>query len=142
MNSQDSTPTAAFPTFAPDDPCPCTSGASFSDCCQRYMSGDATAPTAVALMRSRFSAFVTGNSDYLLSTWLGETAPESLILDPRLEFSRLDILGYTQGGPFDSVGTVHFEAFYRMGSTIGSQVENSTFGKAGGRWYYIGEAPA
>ncbi|PRQ12022.1 hypothetical protein C1Y63_02805 [Corynebacterium sp. 13CS0277] len=132
--------THSFPTFADDDRCACTSTATFATCCKPYLTGEKVAPTAVALMRSRFSAFVTGNADYLLSTWLQETAPETLMLDPRVEFYRLDIVGHTQGGPFDTMGTVHFEAFYRVGDTVGSQVENSTFGKAGGRWYYIGEA--
>ena len=32
-------------------------------------------------MRSRFTAFVTGDSNYLLATWHPDTRPESLSLD-------------------------------------------------------------
>jgi SEC-C motif-containing protein len=38
--------------------CPCGSQKPFSDCCEPYVSGAEAAPTAEALMRSRYSAYV------------------------------------------------------------------------------------
>ncbi|APT84711.1 zinc-binding protein [Corynebacterium aquilae DSM 44791] len=131
---------AGFPVVGDSDKCPCTSGDTYGQCCGRFHCGSSVAPTAEALMRSRFSAFVVGNSDYLLSTWLGETAPETLHLDPSVVFYRLDIHSTTAGGPFDDRGSVDFEAFYRVGEHRGSQREHSQFAKAAGRWFYIGEA--
>lgn len=92
-------------------------------------------PTAEALMRSRFTAFVVGNSQYLLDTWDPETRPSELGLDVGIDFYRLDILETTGGGPFDSTGTVKFQAFYK-GLASGVQEEDSTFRKVNGAWVY------
>ena len=50
-----------------DERCPCLSGDTYGACCGRYHSGAATAPTAEALMRSRYSAFAVG-AVFLVST--------------------------------------------------------------------------
>ena len=111
--------------------CPCLSGLPYDECCGRLHAG-AAAPTAEALMRSRYSAYATGNAGYLLDTWHATTRPASLELDDT-RWYRLDILGSTKGGPLDHVGTVEFEAFYRGGS----QHENSSFVREQGRWFYV-----
>ena len=83
-------------------------------------------------MRSRYSAYATGNAAYLLATWHPSTRPAGLHPgDTR--WYRLDILGTTKGGPLDRTGTVEFEAFYRGGS----QHENSSFVREQGRWFYL-----
>jgi len=84
-------------------------------------------------MRSRFSAFATGDALYLLETWHSSTRPAQLELDEGMRWYRLDILATDRGGPLDRVGTVEFEAFYRGGS----QRERSSFVKEGGRWLYL-----
>lgn len=61
--------------------CPCGSGTSYSDCCQPFHTKAKNAPTAELLMRSRYSAFVLGNEEYLLYSWAPETAPHSLNLN-------------------------------------------------------------
>lgn len=119
----------------PSKRCPCGSGLTFGECCKKYHDGD-NAPTAEALMRSRFSAFVTGDSEYLLRSWDDHTRPESLDLrDAEIRFYRLDILDTEGGGIFDNTGVVEFEAFYK-GAAVGSQKERSTFRKQGGKWVY------
>ncbi|MCW3040562.1 MAG: hypothetical protein JWM31_2467, partial [Solirubrobacterales bacterium] len=66
--------------------CPCGSGAAFAACCgelhRRRGSGRAAAPTAAALMRSRYSAFAVGDPVYLLASWHPSTRPRSLELAP------------------------------------------------------------
>ncbi|MDP6109524.1 MAG: YchJ family metal-binding protein, partial [Rhodospirillales bacterium] len=52
--------------------CPCKSGLAYDDCCGPYIAGKA-APTAEALMRSRYTAHVEDNHAYLIET----VAPES-----------------------------------------------------------------
>ena len=52
-----------------DSPCPCGSGATLAGCCGPYHAGRA-APSAEALMRSRYSAYVLGLIDYLIDTTL------------------------------------------------------------------------
>ena len=121
--------------FKLDKRCPCGTGLTYGECCYRFHSGEWVAPTAEALMRSRFTAFAVGNSQYLLDTWDPETRPSELGLDVGIDFYRLDILEATGGGPFDSTGTVKFQAFYK-GLASGVQEEDSTFRKVNGAWVY------
>jgi SEC-C motif domain protein len=104
--------------------------------------GDAVAPTAERLMRSRYSAYAIGEPEYLLATWHPSTRPASLELDPELHWYRLDILGRTRGGMLDTEGTVEFRASFRIDGQPGSQHESSRFVRDAGRWYYMdGDRP-
>ncbi len=122
------------------DRCPCGWGDPYPACCGRYHAGEA-APTAEALMRSRYSAFVVGDTKYLLRTWAEENRPEDLELDEDIEWQRLVVLGHTGGGPFDTVGTVEFEAWYRHQGAREVQREDSVFQREQGRWVYVGPRP-
>ena len=53
--------------------CPCGNSQSYAACCGRYLDGNETAPTAEALMRSRYTAFVRGDIDYLEETLAPDT---------------------------------------------------------------------
>ncbi|WP_347108726.1 YchJ family protein [Paenarthrobacter sp. S56] len=117
--------------------CPCLSGGSYDECCGRFHRGEADAPTAEQLMRSRYSAFVVLDPGYLLRTWHSSTRPGSMDLDPELQWRRLDILGTAQGGPLDSQGTVEFAAHYRHDDERGVQRELSRFVREGKRWFYV-----
>jgi len=115
------------------DRCPCLSGESYAECCGRFHAGHSLAPTAALLMRSRYAAYAVGDPAYLLATWHPSTRPAELELDADRRWYRLDILGKSHGGPFDTEGTVEFEAFYKGGS----QYENSRFVRENGRWFYV-----
>lgn len=117
--------------------CPCLSGIPYDACCGRLHAGAATAHTAEQLMRSRFSAFAVGDPGYLLATWHQSTRPATLDLDEDLRWYRLDILATREGGPFDHVGVVEFEAFYRSSDGAGSQHEVSRFARESGHWLYL-----
>ncbi|MCU1421550.1 MAG: hypothetical protein JWN36_1201 [Microbacteriaceae bacterium] len=119
--------------------CPCLSGNSYDECCGRFHSGAAIAPTAEALMRSRYSAYALGLPGYILETWHASTRPASLELDPSLTWYRLDVLD-ARGGPFDRAGLVEFRAYYRSDGQRGDQHEVSRFVREGGRWYYVDAA--
>lgn len=88
-------------------------------------------------MRSRYSAFVLLDGDYLRRTWHPRTAPAELELDPGMEWRRLDILSTTRGGPLDTEGTVEFKAYYRHSSERGVLHENSRFIREHRRWLYL-----
>lgn len=122
---------------APDDRCPCLSGETYAGCCGRYHSSAQAAPTAEALMRSRYSAFAVGDRQYLLDTWHPSTRPPVLELDPELQWRRLDILETSEGGPLDDRGMVRFRAHYRDGVERGIQEEASRFVRSGGKWFYL-----
>lgn len=117
--------------------CPCLSGIPYDTCCGRLHAGAAVAQTAEQLMRSRFSAFAVGDSAYLLQTWHPDTRPETLELDADRRWYRLDVLATREGGPFDSTGSVEFEAFYRTSAGAGSQREISRFSREAGQWLYL-----
>lgn len=122
--------------------CPCGFGPAYDDCCGRFHRGEALPPTAEQLMRSRYSAFVTGDTDYLLRTWHPSTRPGSLPLEPDVEWTRLTIVATKGGGLLEQQGTVEFVAQYRTpgsdgGHARGRQHEVSRFTRADGAWMYF-----
>ncbi|MFC4505476.1 MULTISPECIES: YchJ family protein [Streptomyces] len=113
--------------------CPCGLPQAYDDCCGRYHRGPATAPTAEALMRSRYCAFVKGDVGYLLRTWHPRTRPGRLDLDPGMRWTGLEILGTGDGSAFHTTGTVEFRASFRGGSLH----ERSRFERVDGAWVYV-----
>jgi SEC-C motif-containing protein len=53
----------------------------FDTCCGPYLDGRAVAPSALELMRSRYTAYVLGRTDYLRATWDPATCPADLDID-------------------------------------------------------------
>jgi SEC-C motif-containing protein len=129
-------PFSEGPVADPDATCPCLSGETYGACCGRYHRGEA-APTAVALMRSRYTAFAMHDAAYLLATWHASTRPLVQRLDPYMQWRRLDILETTRGGMLDTVGEVEFRAFWRTPFESGVLHERSRFRREGGRWFYL-----
>lgn len=113
--------------------CPCGLPEPYAKCCGRYHSGAAAAPTAEALMRSRYCAFVQQDAAYLLRTWHPRTRPASLDFDAGMRWTGLEILGTGDGSAFHSVGTVTFRASFRGGSLH----ERSRFERVDGAWVYV-----
>ena len=119
-------------------PCPCSSGKTYAECCGPVHSGEARASTAEQLMRSRFSAYALSNAAYLLRSWHSSTRPQPLGLDRSTQWTRLEILDTTDGGPFHTTGTVEFRAYYReRGGAEQFMQENSTFAREDGAWVYV-----
>ncbi|MEU9191913.1 YchJ family protein [Streptomyces hundungensis] len=117
--------------------CPCGLPAPYAECCGRYHSGAAAAPTAEALMRSRFSAFAVQDEAYLLRTWHPDTRPAELDLDPKTRWTRLEILDTADGSAFHTTGTVTFRAHYTHAGEAGSLHEQSRFSRVEGAWVYL-----
>lgn len=113
--------------------CPCGSGADYSRCCQPWHLGQ-PAPTPEALMRSRYTAFVHRNAEYLLATWHSETRPPELELDGSPAWTSLQII---ETGENSDRGQVHFRALYRASSGWGYLEEQSDFVREEGRWFYL-----
>ncbi|KAB1150545.1 hypothetical protein F7R91_00665 [Streptomyces luteolifulvus] len=118
--------------------CPCGLGETYEKCCGRFHRGEAPAPTAEALMRSRYSAFVKRDEGYLLRTWHPRTRPARVEFDPGMRWTGLEILATEDGSAFHSTGTVTFRASFRGGSLH----ERSGFERVDGAWVYVvGEFP-
>lgn len=86
-------------------------------------------------MRSRFSAYALGETDYVFRTWHPRTRPEDLSPDPGLTWRRLEVL--------DATGTeVEFVAHFDTPTGPGSMRERSVFEQRAGRWVYVGVSGA
>ena len=114
--------------------CPCGSGDPLDDCCGRYHQGH-PAPTAEALMRSRYSAFVRENAAYLLATWHASTRPAQLDFEPGAKWLGLEVRAGAQTGEHSA--EVEFVARYRVGGRAVRLHERSRFVREQGRWYYV-----
>jgi SEC-C motif domain protein len=122
--------------IAPAEPCPCGSGKTYDQCCGPFHAGREAAPTAEALMRSRFSAYALGDASYLLDTWHPSNRPARLDIDDSTEWRRLHIVDAERGGPADDTGVVEFVARYTHDGNGGSMRERSEFVRDAGRWFY------
>ncbi|MDI1362275.1 YchJ family metal-binding protein [Methylotenera sp.] len=118
------------------NPCPCESGKPYKACCEPFHKGS-PAPTAEALMRSRYTAFVLQLEDYLLSTWHPETRPTSLGLaeDPPTKWLGLQIKHAENTSEITAI--VEFVARYKIASKATRLHETSQFERIDGRWYYL-----
>jgi SEC-C motif-containing protein len=116
--------------------CYCNSQKSFKDCCEPYLKGLKKAPTAEALMRSRYSAYATHQADYLVvTTHLSQRASHSkediLLWATSNQWQKLEVLNST-------ATTVEFKAYF-LDQNKRPQIhhEFSTFVQEDGIWYYV-----
>lgn len=119
------------------DYCHCGSNSPFSECCTAIFSGRCEAETAEALMRSRYTAFVTGNDSYLLRSWHPTTRPAVLELNGDQQWLGLSIKRIEKGLAEDETGVVEFVARYKIAGKGYRLHEISQFQRTAGRWYYV-----
>ncbi len=127
--------------------CPCRgerAAADYAHCCGRYHAGPLhlQAPTAEALMRSRYSAYALDLTDYLLATWHPSTRPARLAPNP----PGLHWLGL-EGRHHTAIDAEHASVEFVARSKLGGRAERlheiSRFVREGGRWFYVdGATPA
>ena len=134
--------------------CPCGSGRPFEACCQPYLEGWASPPTAEALMRSRFVAYSQRAIGYLETTSAGEAAASFSKKDATAwanaaTFTKLEIFATEHGAEADDEGLVDFAATYHEGGKVHVLRERSLFRREAppggqpeqrGPWRYIGRA--
>ncbi len=116
--------------------CPCGLPAAYDDCCGRYHAGK-PAPTAEALMRSRYTAFARGDEAYLLRTWHPRTRPARVGFEHGMRWTGLEIEDTTGGSPIHTEGTVTFRASYTHRGQTGELHERSRFTRVDGAWAYV-----
>lgn len=116
--------------------CFCGSEIIFENCCQKYIKGSEKAPTALALMKSRYSAYATHQADYLLATThISQrkyySKEEILNWATANDWKKLEIISYTET-------TVEFKAYF-LDKNKQNQVhyEFSTFKKENDSWFYV-----
>jgi SEC-C motif-containing protein len=97
------------------DSCPCGSELPYGECCEPVIKGEKPAETAEQLMRSRYSAYVKKEIDYLATSLHPDHRKD---FDPKntrdwaesAEWHKLEIISTKDGGPDDLEGEVEFIA--------------------------------
>jgi SEC-C motif-containing protein len=122
--------------------CPCCSDKYFSDCCGPVIQSE-SANTALALMRSRFTAYVLQKVEYIYNTTHLKTRRKSSLNDIKIwanenKWTKLEIIDSKNGNRNDQNGTVEFKAHFIDGLG-GLQIhhEKSNFVKENGKWFYV-----
>lgn len=117
--------------------CPCGSDQKYESCCGILHTG-APASSALALMKSRYSAYAKGHLEYIKNT----TDPQAQ--NPRefaaakdwmqkAEFVKLEILFSEE---HETKAIVEFKAHFKMDGRNHVHHERSKFRKLKGLWYY------
>jgi len=113
--------------------CPCQvlqkNPKTYADCCQPLHEG-APAPSCERLMRSRYSAFVLGLSEYVENTWHASTRPDDLALEPDSQWVKLDIIS-------SSKKQVHFRAYFKDENGGYSVLDETSDFVFQDRWLYL-----
>ncbi|CAC9973234.1 YchJ family protein [Flavobacterium panici] len=116
--------------------CFCDTGLQFENCCGLYLENNQKAPTALALMRSRYSAYATHNAEYLLeTTYISErkyySKAEILKWATANKWQKLEILSFTEN-------TVEFKAYFlNSNNKPQTHYEFSTFKFENNTWFYV-----
>lgn len=117
--------------------CPCGSNKKYSGCCGRYLEAGEIAPTAEALMRSRYTAYTLARDDYLLATWHHSTRPPSLELAsaPHRKWLGLEVKRHEQLASDQAL--VEFIARCKVNGRAHRLHEISRFVYQTEQWFYL-----
>lgn len=121
--------------------CPCNSGNEYEICCDPYLSGKTKPDTAEKLMRSRYSAYVKENIEYVDKTHHPDFGQdfdkeEALKWAQESDWQGLEILKAQDGLAKDESGVVEFRAKYKNAGKDAIHHEVANFKKQQGNWYY------
>lgn len=125
--------------------CYCNSEKNFEECCKPLIKGEQKAKTAEQLMRSRYSAYVVADINYLLNTHHATTRPTKerkaiLKWAKSVKWVKLEVLHTHKGLAGDKEGFVEFNAYYFDMGKMECIHENSYFVYENKQWYYkLGE---
>lgn len=123
--------------------CPCCSEREFDQCCAPILAG-APAPSAEALVRSRYTAFVMRNLDHVERTH----APEVRDDFNRAEAERLaeechwHSLHIHSAKETDDVAEVEYVVRLRKDQKIMPRASASRFRRKNGEWLFVSSKPA
>lgn len=117
--------------------CPCGSNKPYAACCARYLDGNAPAPTAETLMRSRYTAYTQLAEGYLLATWHASTRPPALGLAEEVptKWMGLEVKRHEQQDADHAI--VEFVARYKVHGRAHRLHEVSRFVREEGKWFYV-----
>jgi SEC-C motif domain protein len=118
--------------------CPCHSGKKYKQCCLPHHKGSLP-PTALKLMRSRYSAYALHLADYIIHT----THPNNPDYTNETAIWKKSILEFSQNTQFLGLKILEFidgeeEAFVTFEAKLDNGIlkEKSRFLKIEGKWLY------
>lgn len=118
--------------------CFCGNPVLFEQCCQPILAGQKEAKNAEQLMRSRFTAYVAGNFEYILKTYAAKQRTKLSVSElaksaEGSKWLKLDVLAHR---PNTTAAQVEFKAFYKVDSQFFVMHELSDFILEQGKWRY------
>lgn len=122
--------------------CHCGVGDSYETCCAPVHDGSQPAKTAEALMRARYSAFASGNIDFIESSTI-ESERQHVDREAveawskQSEWQGIEVRSTENGGENDSNGEVEFVAHYSIQGQALTHHELAIFEKVDGAWYFV-----
>jgi len=120
--------------------CPCGSQKRYLDCCGAYLEKKVKAESPLALMRSRYTAFVEKKFDYIQKTM---RPPALLKFNKKsakkesVQWLALKVVATAFDPNDENIGFVEFEASYKQEETTQTMHERSEFHCIDGVWYYV-----
>ena len=124
--------------------CPCNISKLYCECCGRVHDSILNATTAEQLMRSRYSAFVLDNMNFLKKSHSKKTVSSFNFKSvsrwtKNVKWVKLEILSTNKGKESDESGYVEFKAFYFENGLIEIIHGKSQFVKQNNHWVYLDE---
>ncbi len=104
-------------------------------CCAPVLAGRPAA-TPEALMRARYSAYVTADTGFLLASWHPRTRPPHVHINPAQRWLGLKVRAAAVDAG-NSAGTVEFVARFKIDGRGHRLHEHSRFVRENGRWLYV-----
>ncbi len=123
----------------PNELCPCSSKKAYAECCGLFISGENSPSTPEELMRSRYTAYVQANMEYIARTMKSPAADHFNIEASRawakkVKWAGLEVVEATQDA---NKGIVEFCAYYAEDNKKEVLHEISEFLFENGKWYYL-----
>ncbi|MDG5815788.1 YchJ family protein [Chitinispirillales bacterium ANBcel5] len=122
--------------------CSCNSGLEYKDCCEPCIKGTGPAQTAEAIIRARYTAYVRGAVDFILSSTHPDRrseCDEKAIKEwsANSQWEGLKIISTSKGGVNDEEGEVEFIASFSENRIKKDLHETGMFKRIDGAWYYL-----
>ncbi len=126
--------------------CPCGSQNEFNACCDPIIKGESNAQTAAALMRARYSAYTTGDIDFIIDSTHPDhredmNREEIEAWSSKSKWLGLEIVDTAEGTERDNWGMVEFKANFQLGGESMSHHERSEFHKTDDKWFFVDGEP-
>ncbi len=123
--------------------CHCGTTKTYQDCCEIFHRNNGKTETAEQLMRSRYSAFVLADGDYLMATHHSSTRPtkekKAIVKWAKsVQWIKLEVLDTSKGSKDNIEGTVTFNAYFFENGKVDIIHEKSAFVKENEQWFYLG----